>query len=184
MITAYKGFRKDLTCMGYQFKLNEWNEEKEANCVRNGLHCAANPLDCLSYYPNWQESVYYLVLADGDINEDGNDSKISCTKMKLVKQLSLEEFIAHSLNYMAKHPFIKCSSRYIADDKGTAINGFIISRGKNPVAKGKTGDIIGFAKEELLSPKVIELGMHLIDGEKLLPDTYYRLDGSVAGGLI
>ena len=45
---AYKGFNKGLTCRGYQFKADEVNVTKEANCVRNGFHCAENPLDCVA----------------------------------------------------------------------------------------------------------------------------------------
>lgn len=60
MVKAYKGFNKDLTCtMGngcFQYRENEWMEEPEANCVRNGFHCCYNPLDCLSYYCNFNES--------------------------------------------------------------------------------------------------------------------------------
>ena len=70
MLIAYKGFNPDLTCKGYKFKLDEWNTEEEANCFKNGLHCAENPLDCLSYY-RWDKAVFYQVIADGDINESG-----------------------------------------------------------------------------------------------------------------
>lgn len=87
MIKAYKGFNKDLTCtMGhgrFQYKENEWMEEPEANCVRNGFHCCYNPLDCLSYYRDFSKSAYYVVNADGDIHEDGSDTKIACTRIKL-----------------------------------------------------------------------------------------------------
>ena len=93
MMIAYKAFDKDLSCTSggnrYQYRLCIWNEEKEANCARNGFHCAENPLDCLSYYPYWDNAVYYMVLVDGDINEDAYCSRISTTRLKLVKQLNL-----------------------------------------------------------------------------------------------
>ncbi len=44
MMIAYKGFDKDLSCTAcgnrFQYELGKWNEEKEANCARNGFHCA------------------------------------------------------------------------------------------------------------------------------------------------
>ncbi len=44
MIIAYKGFDKDLSCTAggnrFQYELGTWNEETEANCARNGFHCA------------------------------------------------------------------------------------------------------------------------------------------------
>ena len=82
---AYKGFQKDLKCRGFQFQEYGINETEKANCRQNGFHCAENPLDCLCYYPNWKNSVYYIVDASGDLDEDGEDSKISCTKMRLLK---------------------------------------------------------------------------------------------------
>ena len=81
MLIAFKGFDKDLTCTNhgntYQYRLGVWNEEDKANCGINGMHCAENPLDCLSYYPDWDRAVYYMVVADGDIDEDAYDSKLA-----------------------------------------------------------------------------------------------------------
>lgn len=62
---AYKGFQKDLKCRGFQFQEYGINETEKANCRQNGFHCAENPLDCLCYYPNWKNSVYYIVDASG-----------------------------------------------------------------------------------------------------------------------
>lgn len=181
MITAYKGFNLDLTCTlggkAYQYQAGIWHEEPEANCAHNGFHCAENPLDCLSYYSQWDKSVYYIVLADGDINEDAHDSRISCTRMKLVKQLTLGEFVAHSLQYLYKHP-MRNSHHLVAENHGTAASGFIITRGKEPSAKGKIGDFLGFAKEEADSRKIIELGLYYVDGKEILPDTWYDVAGT------
>jgi len=185
---AYKGFDKDLSCTSsgnrFQYKLNQWNEEPEANCVKNGFHCAENPLDCLSYYPRWNESVYYVVLADGDIDEDGTDSKIACTRMRLVKQLTLEEFIYMSLTYMVNHPHRKnanCVSNDI-DIKEGLRSGFKIVRGKNPKASGNIGTIIGFAKEEVDSVEIEEISIITIDDEKFMSDVIYCVNGQESNG--
>lgn len=183
MIMAYKGFKKDLSCTSggnrYQYKAGEWNEEEKAQCRSTGFHCAENPLDCLSYYPDMESSVYYIVLADGDINEDGIDSKISCTRMKLVKELSLKEFVMHSLNYIFKHPYRKDNKR-VRRERGDAAGGFVIVRGKNPQAKGKVGDILAFAKEEQERNDISELGLYEVDGKEILPDVWYDIDGREA----
>ena len=81
---AYKGFEKNLSCRGYQFKRYGINETTEANCRQNGFHCAENPLDCLVHYPNWRNSRYFVVKAFGDLEEDDRDTKISCTKIELI----------------------------------------------------------------------------------------------------
>lgn len=45
---AYKGFHPGMVCIGYQFQMG-LNMTEEANCRKNGFHCAEDPLDCLSY---------------------------------------------------------------------------------------------------------------------------------------
>lgn len=180
MIIAYKGFDKDLSCTSggnkFQYRLNTWNEEPEANCAKNGFHCAENPLDCLSYYPNMDKSVYYLVLADGDMNEDGNDSKISCTRMKLIRELTKEQFVAESILYISMHPLRSNNSR-VKINEAIAISGFAIVRGKTPVAKGKKGDILAFAKEQPNSSEIQEIGMLIVDGKEIKENTWYSIDG-------
>jgi hypothetical protein len=173
-VKAFKGFKKDLSCMGYKFKEGVINTEKEANCVRNGLHCAENPLDCLSYYPNWDNSVYYIVDAMGDIDEDGTDSKISCTEMMLVKKLTLEEFVFESLEYIRRYPLRK-SNNHIKDQEAFATNGFAIARGKHPKASGGIGTVLGIAMEEDTSTRIIEMAAVVVDGETIKANTWYTL---------
>lgn len=99
---VFKMFNKDLTCRGYQFKPG-LNTCEEANCVQNGFHAAENPLDCLSYY-DWDESVCWICEAGGDIDEDGRDSKISCTELTLLTELNLQEYVKAAADYMYRHP--------------------------------------------------------------------------------
>lgn len=181
MVLAYKGFDPDLSCTSggnrFQYVTDLWNEEPEANCGRNGFHCAENPLDCLTYYPNLEKSVYYLVVAGGDINDDEGDSKISCTRLRLVKQLNLEEFVAHSLNYIWNHPFRENNSR-VCKERGTGTNGFVIVRGKTPKAKGQIGDVLGLVKEKRGSKEGMEMGLYVVDGERILPGIWYSVHGN------
>lgn len=182
MMIAFKAFNKDLTCVSsgnkYQYYLGVWNEELDANCRENGMHCAENPLDCLSYYPNWDQAVYYMVIAHGDIDEDANDSKISCTRLRLVKQLDRGEFVAHSLKYLFDHPLRANNSR-VCINKGEAAQGFTVVRGRSPIAKGSLGDVLGFAKEGRGNSEITEIGIHIVDGERILPDTWYDINGKM-----
>ena len=144
---AYKGFDKGLICRGYQFVFGE-NETEEANCTHNGFHCAANPLDCLSYYPDTKDSMYCIVDAGGDIDEDDHDSKISCTVLTVLKELTLEELMLHSLAFMVDHPKLPINS-HVERDFAHARNGYAIVRGLDPTAKGEIGDILALAKESI-----------------------------------
>jgi len=80
------------------------NQTDKANCRSNGFHCAENPLDCLSYYSDMDKSEYYIVDAGGDIDEDGNDTKIACTDLNIIKQLTKKEFFLHGLVYPLSFP--------------------------------------------------------------------------------
>ena len=157
--------------------LGDVYKRQEANCARNGFHCAENPLDCLSYYPDWDSALYYLVLADGDIDEDANDSRISCTRLRLVKQLELPEFIAHSLRYICEYPFRKDTNFRVETERGEAYRGFTVVRGKRPLAKGRIGDVLGFLKEEPDSQRIAEAGIYVVDGEEIMPDIWYGIKG-------
>ena len=95
---AYKGFHQGLICRDYQFSMG-LNVTEKANCRANGFHCAANPFDCLSHYPDTAHSEYYLVNAGGDMDEDNIDSKISCTELTILRRLDVEQLILHGLAY-------------------------------------------------------------------------------------
>ena len=65
---AYKGFNKDMTCRGFQFKEGETYIEDKAELCRNGFHACERPLDIFAYYSP-AESVYHEVeLDDGRPN--------------------------------------------------------------------------------------------------------------------
>lgn len=174
---AYKGLHKDLTCKGYQFYRDRVNVTDKANCVENGFHCAENPLDCLTYYSNWRDSVYYVVKAEGDIDEDGVDSKISCTRMHLVKELPMQELLLHALAYMVRYPG-RPWNRHVENEKGKCEDGFAIVRGRNPIASGKMGDILAIAKESTDTQEIQEVGVFVIDGESYFPDVWYDVTGT------
>lgn len=173
---AFKGFRKDLTCLGFQFREDKINRTEKANCAENGFHCAENPLDCFCYYSDWRNFVYYEVDAGGDLDEDAVDSKISCTEMRLVRRLSLEEMLFEAAVYMVEHP--KRRWNYgVKKETGMACNGYGIVRGKNPRAAGEKGDFLLILKEEQNSPEIEEIALINIDGKRWHPHKFYDAYG-------
>ncbi len=171
---GYKGFDKGLKCRGYQFKMG-LNVTEKAKAVAYGFHYAEDPLDCLTYYPHMNSSEYYIVNGTGDIDEDGTDSKIACTELTIIKKLSKEDFVLHALAYMADHPKRKRNPK-VCKDKGTAGGmGFVIVCGVDPVAKGKKGDILAFAKEDDAGD-ITEVAMVAVDGKKVKAGTWYSID--------
>lgn len=170
---AYKGFDIGLRCRGYQFSLGR-NITEKANCMANGFHCAENPLDCLSYYSNMKGSEYCIVNAGGDINEDGRDTKIACTELTIIKKLTVKELFFHGLAFMADHPSREWSS-HVKKDKANAYNGYAVVRGIDPLACGKKGDILAFAKEDDKG-NIIQLALAEVDGKDIMPDIWYGAD--------
>lgn len=171
---AYKAFKPGLICLGYQFVMG-LNITDKANCRANGFHCAENPLDCLTYYPDLDGSDFYLVNAGGDIDEDGTDTKISCTELTIIKRLTREEFFLHGLAYIADHPLLQWSG-HVAKDMAAANRGYAVVRGLDPIAKGAVGDILAFAKENPIERAVTQIALTRIDGNKILPDVWYGVD--------
>lgn len=174
---AFKGFNADLTCRGYQFKQSGINQTEKANCRKNGFHCAENPLDCLTYYPNWRNSVYFEVEAAGDLDEDEFDSKISATQIILKKKLSLEQLLLEAVVYMVRHPNREWHS-HVYEEKGYAANGYVVVRGKAPMACGKLGAILVVLQEEMQTAEVQEVGMLRVDGKRYLSDVWYDVHGN------
>ncbi len=171
---AYKGFEKGMICRGYQFSMGK-NVTEKANCRENGFHCAENPLDCLCYYPDMDNSEYYIVDAGGDIDEDGIDTKISCTELTVIRKLAKKEFFLHALAFMADHPLREWSGK-VARNRAVAGGGYAVVRGIDPAACGRLGDILAFAKEDSIKGTVLQVALAQVDGVKILPDTWYGVD--------
>ena len=91
---AYKGFNKDMTCLGFQFKEGKTYEEKEAKLCEKGFHACLNPIDVFKYYPP-VDSIYHSVeIDDDDVSKEcGGDSKICGKKIKIGAKLTLREMI-------------------------------------------------------------------------------------------
>ena len=164
---AYKGFEPDLSCRGYRFVMGK-NVTPEANCASNGFHCAEDPLDCLTYYSDMDRSIYCLVQPGGDIDEDDRDSKIACTELTILRQLTRKEFFLHALAYMVDHPCRKVSGK-VQREHSVSRNGYAIVRGKEPAACGKLGDILAFARERRETEVICQIAVAEVDGEKIQP---------------
>lgn len=172
---AYKGFAPGLVCLGYQFQMG-LNVTDAANCAHNGFHCAEDPLDCLTYYSDMAHSEYCLVNAGGDVDEDGRDSKISCTELAILKRLDREEFFLHALAYMMDHPGRKCSS-HVTKGRGEAEkNGYVVVRGADPVARGKKNSILAFVKEGPDGKTITQVTLACVDGKRARPNVWYDAD--------
>ena len=170
---AYKGFEPGLICLQYQFRMG-LNVTEKANCKANGFHCAENPLDCLSYYRDISKSEYCIVNAGGDMDEDGTDTKISCTELTILKKLTPMELFMYALAFMVDHPKRRWST-HVRKDKAKAYGGYAVVRGIDPIACGGPGDILAFAKEDTRG-NITQIALAVVDGEKVKPGVWYGVE--------
>lgn len=176
---AYKAFNKDMTCtLGrgtFQYEPGKTYEEKEANCVRNGFHCCENPADCMNYYAINAARIF-LVEAAGDIDEDGTDTKISCTKITLIKELSLPEYVFEIVKYITGHmEKYVCKSGNVADiAEDVADAGKIaIAVGENPRARITEEDgVLALIRTKNNIPVMARMAAA---GKGIKKNTWYRL---------
>lgn len=170
---VYKMFEPGLICRGYQFK-EGINVCDHATCRANGFHAAENPLDCLAYYPNFRKSECWLCYADGDIHEDGTDSKISCTKLEILRRLDIYDFVFAAVEYIINHPKREISHLVFRDYGEADQNGFVIVLGKDPIAKGnRDGDILAFLIQDE-SGKIISFSKIGCSPEGMKPPTFHN----------
>lgn len=179
---AYKGFNSRLQAVfgkgTMQFEQGKTYEEDECKCARNGFHCAENPLCALGYYSG-MDARFFIVEAGGDINQDGIGSRISCTKLTLLKEIDRIALAAHACLYIQKYPERDMESRYAREDTGRckAAGDFIIVRGKSPRAAGVKGSWLFLLKEAKRSKAIAGVYPVYIDGEEYRADTWYGIRG-------
>lgn len=174
---AYKAFAPGLKCRDYQYKMG-LNVFEEANCVKNGAHCCEEPFNCLDYYGSFEDNEFYLVYADGEVHEDGYDTKIACTHLEIISRLTIYDFVSEELNYIARHYPQRNFHRLVRTDKATADhNHFAVVVGKFPLCRGKQiGDVLGFASS-FDGQEIERLGVIVIDGKRFKPNVWYNVDG-------
>ncbi len=96
MIIGYKGFDRNLQCLGFQYEIGRTYTTEEAPVLcESGFHFCENPLDVLNYYFATY-SRYCLVEGNGRVDREEEGHKIAVSEITIVKELSLYEMIQHA----------------------------------------------------------------------------------------
>lgn len=174
---AFKAFNKNMTCTlghgSYQYEEGKTYREDKAQAHETGFHCASYILDCFSYYPKSSSTIVCPVEASGDIDEDGSNTKISCTVMTIGKRMSCEEIVLEAIRYIAKHPRFK--DKHIHVDKAKD-DYFCIVRGASPIAAGSKGTVLGLIKENTRH-KIQAVAIYKVNGRQYKAGHYYNING-------
>jgi hypothetical protein len=131
---GFKGFNEDMTCRGLQYEVSKEYETEKAELCRKGFHFCGYPLDVFDYYPP-ASSRFAEVEGNGQIVEgnDDNDTKVSCTKIKIGAEISFQAMIEAAI----KFTFDK--AKWIKGKQATGDSGAASATGDSGAASA-TGD--------------------------------------------
>ena len=115
---AFKGFNKDLTCRGFQYKVGETYEEEKAELCCAGFHACESPVACLRYY-NPATSVYHKVELEEVSNEKDTDTKRVGKKITIGSEIGIPEICRITFDYVKEH----CTNEINAEEGNTASAG-------------------------------------------------------------
>lgn len=203
-IKGYKGFNKDMTCSGKQYKENTTYEEDGTEiCEAGMMHFCENPYDVLDYYPLVNEdgdiSDFAEVEAVGEVKKDGNKS--ATNKLHIGAKLGLKGFVKACVDFTIEKTRIEnaeeCtdydngknyaqigSSGYSAKITSIGKNSVVMAAGYNSIARAKIGSWITLAEWAETGEKN-ENGFYIwipkcvkteyVDGERIKENTFYKL---------
>ncbi|HHF0637983.1 TPA: hypothetical protein ACPH36_006076 [Pseudomonas aeruginosa] len=100
VVTAYKGFRQDLTCRGYQFEIGgTYKHDGEVEACASGFHSCEYPLDVFGYYAPG-ESRFAIVKASGQLSRHDDDSKIASATLVVEAEISMPTMISRAIDWI------------------------------------------------------------------------------------
>lgn len=193
---AYKGFKKDMTCRGFQYESGKTYEEPTAKLCDSGFHACIDPLDCFGYYAPGT-SVYHEVELEDNGEREECDTKICGKKIAIGAEITLPGIIKAHAEYVKS----KCTMEHTdpkqatAGDSGAATAGnygAATARGRVTVGEGGVGTVRGtdikirggvgamltIAVENDADFNIKEWKSFVIDGETYKADTWYTLKGN------
>ena len=173
-IKAYKGFDKDMKCRGFQFEEGKEYEEENAKLCENGFHACEAPMDCFNYYP--PDKSQYRVVELGEVtDEKSDDTKRVGKKIKIGARLKIAQVIEAQVEYVKEHSTgDSATTGYRANAEAKGQYSIAAAIGKNSKAKAAIGSWIVCAEYDDESRPVC-VKAEQVDGEKIKPDTWYKL---------
>ena len=200
---GYKAFEPGLICRGKYYAENTTFEEEGGKlCGAGMMHYCTNPLDCLDYYPlindNGDLNDFTTVTAEEPPVGDGK--KYATKKLHIGAKLDLKGFIKAAVNFLwetSEHDSMTASAGQKAqlaasgDSAKLAASGDyaqLAASGEDSIVAGIGNDNIGKAalgcwlvlaewayseEKRHYVPTCVKAAQ--VDGEKLKPDTYYKI---------
>ena len=99
-IIGYKGFDKNLQCLGFQYEVGKtFEHEGDVSCCNSGFHFCENPFDVFGYYPP-SDCRYCSVEGSGKSDNDNKDSKVSVSKLHISAEIDLKGMIDAGIKFI------------------------------------------------------------------------------------
>ena len=192
-IIAYKGFNKDLKCIGFQYEVSKtYKHDGEVKCCNSGFHACENPLDVLKFYNDF-DSRYCKVEQSGFLSK--SEDKNASSEIKIVSEIGFVGLFQNAIEFIQKNTntkeIIKDTDKSSGDDAQIGSSGYgakidssgnysvICCSGNNSIVKAKKGSWITLSECEWSDEKNITIPKcvktEYVDGERIKTDTWYKL---------
>ena len=185
----YKGFNEDLTCRGFQYEEGKTYEENEADLCHKGFHACEDPLDCFGYYEP-ASSQFREVILDGISDQREDDSKVCAKKITIGARLNFSQMVKAAFEFRWSKTTLEpgaSATGYKGAASATGNYGAASATGKEGIAsalgykghaKGALGCWIILAEHYEWNGEcypIKDIKAFKVDGESILPDTWYIL---------
>ncbi|WP_171885306.1 hypothetical protein [Pseudomonas aeruginosa] len=139
VVTAYKGFKQDLTCRGYQFEIGgTYKHEGEVEACASGFHSCEYPLDVFGYYAPG-ESRFAIVKASGQLSRHDDDSKIASATLVVEAEISMPTMISRAIDWIMARLDNSVEQTVVGDTASNTGNRSAASNTGNRSAASNTG---------------------------------------------
>jgi hypothetical protein len=115
---AYKGFNKDMTCRGFQYKEGGEYETDRAELCECGFHACEAPLKVWDFYPPVDGNRFCEVEQDGDVKNEGADGKSVSTKIKIGAEIGIPGLVKAHVDWCKKQTMDATKTADMTDKGG------------------------------------------------------------------
>ncbi|KSD90738.1 DUF7666 domain-containing protein, partial [Pseudomonas aeruginosa] len=140
VVTAYKGFKQDLTCRSYQFEIGgTYKHEGEVEACASGFHSCEYPLDVFGYYAPG-DSRFAIVKASGQLSRHDDNSKIASATLVVEAEISMPTMISKAIDWIMARLDSSVEQTVVGDTASNTGYQSAASNTGNRSAASNTGD--------------------------------------------
>lgn len=204
-VPGFKGFDENMQCRGFKYEEGKsYHEDGEIQACQSGFHYCKYPLDVFGYYSP-AKSRFCSVEGFGKMSNDTGDTKLAVSDLKIKAEIGIAGIVKAAIEYKRKRCTNKCNAEEgkpaTAGDRGAATagdsgaatagnygaatsrgksctgkHGLSVARGNNVKVRGGMGAILVIAEENEENYEIASWKAVVVDGDKVKPDTWYRLE--------